>query len=238
MGVDEVFISDDSTLQLINQCCRNFKQLKVYLHEEDELLSKNTISLITTYLPKLKELDLPGTGLHRQDVLLILDACKELEILDITRNGKICVKDEILKIGSRLKEFYWENEVDDLCYDCEGEHLEVDVEETYSYRWPCPHVLKDGFKAYISGTKEFLCNLYPGSKGTFAELVGKLYPAAKGTFVYPPPLFNPFVLESYDLPIPEYHEHYDCYCNCGFDSDSDGGGGTGDTAFITEAYSL
>ncbi|KAF5187809.1 hypothetical protein FRX31_022604 [Thalictrum thalictroides] len=236
MGVDEVFISDDSTLQQINQCCPNFKQLKVYVHEDDDLLSKNTISLITTYFPKLKELDLPRSRLHRQDVLLILNACTELEILDITCNGKICVKDEILKIGSRLKKFYWDNEVQDVCYDCEGEHLEVDVEETYSYRWPCPHVVEEGFETYIGGTKEFLRNLYPNLGGTFGELVGNLYPDAKGTFRYPPPLFNPFVLESYDLPIDEYHEHYDCYCNCGFSSDSDGG--TGDAAFITEAYSL
>ncbi|KAF5180309.1 hypothetical protein FRX31_030102 [Thalictrum thalictroides] len=230
MGVDKVLISDDSSLQQIRQCCPNFKHLKVYLHrDEDDSLSNNTVSLITTYLPKLKILDLSGTRIQREDVLVILNACDELESLDITRCGKICVKDEILNIGSRLKKFYWEKEVCDSCEICEGECMEAGIEETY--RWPCQHVLDDGFEAYIRGTKEWFGNLYPDSEGTFEEMVFNLYPDA-GAFVYPSFILLFVGPGSSDVPN-EYHEHWDCYCDCGFSSDDDG-----DAAYIEYCYEI
>ncbi|PIA32359.1 hypothetical protein AQUCO_04500154v1 [Aquilegia coerulea] len=233
MGVDEVFISDNSSLQQIQQCCPNFKHLKVYVHrDDDDSLSKNTVSLITTYLPKLKILDLSGTGIHREDVLVILKACHELESLDITRCGKICAKDEILNIGSRLKKFCYNKEVWDSCDMCEGECMEAGILEEI-YRWPCHHVLEDGFEAYIRGTKEWFGNVYPESEGTFEELIINLYPDA-GASLYP--LFIPLFVGAGPSDVSnEYHEHWDCYCDCGFSSDSDDGN---DAAYIEYCYEI
>ncbi|KAF9610803.1 hypothetical protein IFM89_024935 [Coptis chinensis] len=142
MEVDEVFISDDSTLKQVSECCPNFIKLEVC-----NSVCKNTALLIATFLPKLKILDISSTNIHRKDLLVILKGCVELESLDITNCGKIHSDDEILKIGCRrLEVFKWDNAYSDYCSECEEEN------EDMSYQWPCAHVMDEGFSTYIEGT--------------------------------------------------------------------------------------
>ncbi|KAL5712249.1 hypothetical protein ACHQM5_014440 [Ranunculus cassubicifolius] len=170
MEVEDPFISNEFLLQKIAECCPNFHKLALIeenfpckMTEENLPLSSNTCLLIAKYLSKLKTLELKWVRIHRKDLLVILKGCLELENLDIRGSGKISCKDEILDIGrKRLKNFEWEDEVDESCSRCEDE-----CEDFYSddeddmHEWPCKHTYEDDFEDYIDGTKEMLDELYP-----------------------------------------------------------------------------
>ncbi|KAF5202326.1 F-box/LRR-repeat protein, partial [Thalictrum thalictroides] len=105
MVVTDCMINDEATLKLIDQSCPKFIKLKF-----SSELSVKLATLISTSLPKLKVLDLPGINVSREALLVILKDCKELEYLDVTE----CTIDldgdvEIHQIARRLKDFKWKD---------------------------------------------------------------------------------------------------------------------------------
>ncbi|KAL5723142.1 hypothetical protein ACHQM5_006570 [Ranunculus cassubicifolius] len=174
MAVNEVLISDDTTLEQISRYCPNFMKLKAY-----DALSHKTASLIVKFLPKLKILDVSRTKIYRKNLLVILKGCQELENVDLTRCGKILNSDEILKIGcGRIKEFKWDKDVkEESCSECEEEYEEKYGDddsycfEDYSYRWPCDHVIDTCYITYIEGTYDLTYEINPPAQveGTWAD---------------------------------------------------------------------
>ncbi|KAG1348021.1 F-box/LRR-repeat protein [Cocos nucifera] len=87
-------------LEQISLKCKSFVGLQMYgcLYREDALA-------IVTHLPKLKYLAMKGSYLSKQELLVILDGCRELEELDVTRCRGFDVDDEILRKASGIKAF-------------------------------------------------------------------------------------------------------------------------------------
>lgn len=87
-------------LEQISLNCKSFVGLRMYgcLYKEDALA-------IVAHLPKLKYLAMKGSYLGKQELLVILDGCRELEELDVTRCRGFDVDDEILRKASGIKAF-------------------------------------------------------------------------------------------------------------------------------------
>lgn len=87
-------------LEQISLNCKSFVGLQMYgcVHKEDALA-------IVTHLPKLKYLAMKGSFLGKEELLVILDGCRELEELDVTRCTGFDVDDEILRMASGIKTF-------------------------------------------------------------------------------------------------------------------------------------
>lgn len=76
---------------------------------------------IATSLPKLRSLIMSGSFVRRDDLVMILDGCKELQEVDISRCRGFDADDEILmKASSGIKKFV-----------CEGSKVEDNYVNNY-----------------------------------------------------------------------------------------------------------
>ncbi|KAJ6846980.1 F-box/LRR-repeat protein-like [Iris pallida] len=109
--------------------CRNFSRLKMAgLRTEDALA-------IVSHLPGLKYLNLSNSYMPKGTLLLIMGACREIEVLVVNRCIGFQSDEEVLEKASRIRVFKHEGSklMDDsgydsdefvpfcmLCFDCDG----------------------------------------------------------------------------------------------------------------------
>ncbi|XP_077239775.1 F-box/LRR-repeat protein At3g48880-like [Tasmannia lanceolata] len=70
-------------LQVISNHCKNF----IGLHVCGDYLDDNVASAFGTYLPKIKHLNLSYSILSKKNLMVILEGCKELELLYLQNSG-------------------------------------------------------------------------------------------------------------------------------------------------------
>lgn len=101
-------------LHQINRHCRKFTGL----HVADACIGAREAALIVRFLPKLKYLCLKRARINRNNLITILRACKDLEVLDVRGcTGFDEGDEEILALASHIPKFM-----------CAGSHSNVPVE--------------------------------------------------------------------------------------------------------------
>ncbi|XP_077215588.1 F-box/LRR-repeat protein At3g48880-like [Tasmannia lanceolata] len=97
-------------LQVISNHCKNFVNLKASGWVDD-----NVASAIVMFLPKIKYLNLSASTLSKKNLMVILEGCKDLELLYLKNCVGFDVDEEILNRASHIRDF-----------NCEGAQLEED----------------------------------------------------------------------------------------------------------------
>lgn len=101
-------------LHQINRHCRKFTGL----HVADACIGVREAALIVRFVPKLKYLCLRRARINRNNLITILRACKDLEVLDVRGcTGFDEGDEEILALASHIPKFM-----------CAGSHSNVPVE--------------------------------------------------------------------------------------------------------------
>ncbi|KAG0473830.1 hypothetical protein HPP92_015687 [Vanilla planifolia] len=87
-------------LEQIRMNCPNFMGLHIcgFFDEEDA-------QAIVRCLPRLKILVMSGSFVRRRDLMVILDGCKELEVLDVSMCRGFDADSEIVQKASRIRRF-------------------------------------------------------------------------------------------------------------------------------------
>ncbi|KAJ6796595.1 F-box/LRR-repeat protein-like [Iris pallida] len=105
--------------------CKNFKGLSL----SGTVVDDEDAFAIVEHLPKLRHLVVRGCPLSKRQLLLILDGCRELEVVDVSNCTGFVADDEIKKAASFVKEF-----------KCEGAKMEEDYMDLYDdvyWGMPC-----------------------------------------------------------------------------------------------------
>ncbi|KAJ4967242.1 hypothetical protein NE237_019091 [Protea cynaroides] len=92
-------------LTQISLNCRNFVGLGF-----GGYISKRCASSIVTLVPQIKYLMLKHAIIRRENLKIILEGCKELELLDLRGYFDFEADDEVLKMASHIKTFIFEAE--------------------------------------------------------------------------------------------------------------------------------
>ncbi|XP_077216324.1 F-box/LRR-repeat protein At3g48880-like [Tasmannia lanceolata] len=100
-------------IKVINNHCKNFVGLKASGWVDD-----NVASAIVMFLPKIKYLVLSASTLSKENLMVILEGCKDLELLYLKNCVGFDVDEEILKRASHIRDF-----------NCEGAQLEEDYDD-------------------------------------------------------------------------------------------------------------
>ncbi|XP_077216158.1 F-box/LRR-repeat protein At3g48880-like [Tasmannia lanceolata] len=106
-------------LSEINNHCKNFYGLKACVRFDDKIASA-----FATYLPKIKCLNLGHSALFmsstlsKENLMVILEGCKDLELLYLKNCVGFDVDEEILKSASHIKDF-----------NCEGAQLHSPLDQ-------------------------------------------------------------------------------------------------------------
>lgn len=89
------------TIANISKNCHNFNHLSIYVHRIDG----DVALAIASQLPHIKTLDLRFAAIERDDLIVILKGCQELEHLDVSECKGVAGDDEILKLARRIHVF-------------------------------------------------------------------------------------------------------------------------------------
>ncbi|XP_019056195.1 PREDICTED: putative F-box/LRR-repeat protein 23 isoform X2 [Nelumbo nucifera] len=99
-------------IEEIGRHCKNFTGISV----NGGPIGDEMVSVIVTWLPKLRTLDLSGifevlnigVYLPKKNLLKILEGCKELDVLAVRECSQLKIDDEVLKQASYIKNFKYE----------------------------------------------------------------------------------------------------------------------------------
>lgn len=90
-------------LELISIHCKNFVGLLCYY----TIFWEERISAIVNFIPKIKYLRLLDCYIPREGLVMILNRCRDLEVLDVSLSKGINDNDaELRKLASHIKSFY------------------------------------------------------------------------------------------------------------------------------------
>lgn len=89
------------TIANISKHCHNFNHLSIYVPWFDG----DVALAIASQLPHIKTLDLRYSAIERDDLIVILKGCQELEQLDVSKFKGVAGDQEIQELASRIRVF-------------------------------------------------------------------------------------------------------------------------------------
>ncbi|KAH7857824.1 hypothetical protein Vadar_016909 [Vaccinium darrowii] len=85
----------------ISRHCKNFHSLTVIGAD----IGRDKASAIVSLLPNIRYLDISYANIEKENLLKVLEGCKELVYFDVSKCITFKVDDELLKLGSRISRF-------------------------------------------------------------------------------------------------------------------------------------
>ncbi|CAH1452973.1 unnamed protein product [Lactuca virosa] len=89
------------TIANISKHCHNFNHLSIYV----PWLDADVALAIASQLPHIKTLDLRLSAIERNDLIVILKGCQELEQLDVSKFKGVAGDQEVQELASRIRVF-------------------------------------------------------------------------------------------------------------------------------------
>lgn len=113
-------------LRQISSTCKNFNHLGAI-----GVLSLEVAQDIVCWLPNLRSINLSNTNCQKTALITILNGCKYLEVLDITRCGCVGRDSEVQQLAKKLKFFRYDKEHFYICR-CPECHCDYDCDYIFS----------------------------------------------------------------------------------------------------------
>lgn len=123
-----------AVVKQIGKSCSNFHGLKLR-----GSIEKEDVAAIVGHLPNLRRLDLSTCRLGREEVIAILEGCRDLESLKVRDCVGFEADEEVRRRGSWIKVFEHEGSmVEDECdFELEDDDRDVSLEEMLMYYDDC-----------------------------------------------------------------------------------------------------